>query len=74
MQRMNIDDGDIYLGEFANGALCSIQTSYVTVGNTPVSRRACTAAKVPSSAGWLKSTASASGSGWPTSPRRVQAG
>lgn len=32
---MNIDDGDIYLGEFANGALCSIQTSYVTVGNYP---------------------------------------
>jgi len=35
MQRMNIDDGDIYLGEFANGALCSIQTSFVTVGNYP---------------------------------------
>jgi predicted dehydrogenase len=35
MQRMNIDDGDIYIGEFANGALCSIQTSYVTVGNYP---------------------------------------
>jgi predicted dehydrogenase len=35
MQRMNIDDGDIYLGEFTNGALCSIQTSYVTVGNYP---------------------------------------
>jgi predicted dehydrogenase len=35
MQRMNIDDGDIYMGEFANGALCSIQTSYVTVGNYP---------------------------------------
>ena len=35
MQRMNIDDGDIYMGEFANGALCSIQTSFVTVGNYP---------------------------------------
>ena len=35
MQRVNIDDGDIYMGEFANGALCSIQTSYVTVGNYP---------------------------------------
>jgi predicted dehydrogenase len=35
MQRMNIDDGDIFLGEFANGALCSIQTSFVTVGNYP---------------------------------------
>ncbi len=35
MQRMNIDDGDIYMGEFANGAICSIQTSYVTVGNYP---------------------------------------
>ena len=32
---MNIDDGDIYMGEFANGALCSIQTSFVTVGNYP---------------------------------------
>jgi predicted dehydrogenase len=35
MQRMNIDDGDIYMGEFTNGALCSIQTSYVTIGNYP---------------------------------------
>ncbi|MGL4648932.1 MAG: Gfo/Idh/MocA family protein [Caldilineaceae bacterium] len=35
MMRMNIDDGDIYLGEFANGALTSIQTSFVTVGNYP---------------------------------------
>ena len=35
MMRMNIDDGDIYMGEFANGALCSIQTSFVTVGNYP---------------------------------------
>jgi predicted dehydrogenase len=33
--RMNIDDGDIFVGEFANGALCSIQTSFVTVGNYP---------------------------------------
>jgi len=35
VQRMNIDDGDIYMGEFANGALCSIQTSFVTIGNYP---------------------------------------
>jgi predicted dehydrogenase len=35
MMRMNIDDGDIFLGEFQNGALCSIQTSFVTVGNYP---------------------------------------
>ncbi|MFN8062566.1 MAG: Gfo/Idh/MocA family oxidoreductase [Vicinamibacterales bacterium] len=35
MMRMNIDDGDIFLGEFLNGALCSIQTSFVTVGNYP---------------------------------------
>ena len=35
MMRMNIDDGDIFLGEFANGALCSMQTSFVTVGNYP---------------------------------------
>jgi predicted dehydrogenase len=35
MMRMNIDDGDIFMGEFANGALGSIQTSFVTVGNYP---------------------------------------
>lgn len=35
MMRMNIDDGDIYIGEFANGALTSIQTSFVTIGNYP---------------------------------------
>jgi len=35
MMRMNIDDGDVFIGEFANGALCSIQTSFVTVGNYP---------------------------------------
>jgi predicted dehydrogenase len=35
MMRMNIDDGDIFIGEFGNGALCSIQTSFVTVGNYP---------------------------------------
>jgi predicted dehydrogenase len=35
MMRMNIDDGDIFLGEFTNGALCSIQTSFITVGNYP---------------------------------------
>ena len=35
MMRMNIDDGDIFIGEFANGTLCSVQTSFVTVGNYP---------------------------------------
>jgi predicted dehydrogenase len=35
MMRMNIDDGDIFLGEFANGAITSIQSSFVTVGNYP---------------------------------------
>ncbi len=35
MMRMNIDDGDIYIGEFTNGALTSIQTSFVTIGNYP---------------------------------------
>ena len=33
--RTNIDDYDIYIGEYANGAICSIQSSYVTVGNYP---------------------------------------
>ena len=35
MMRMNIDDGDIFIGEFENGAFGSIQTSFVTVGNYP---------------------------------------
>jgi predicted dehydrogenase len=35
MMRMNIDDGDIHLVEYANGAIGSIQTSFVTIGNFP---------------------------------------
>ena len=35
MMRMNIDDGDIFIGEYANGAFGSIQTSFVTIGNYP---------------------------------------
>jgi predicted dehydrogenase len=35
LMRMNIDDGDIFLAEFANGAIGSVQTSFVTVGNYP---------------------------------------
>jgi len=33
--RMNIDDGDIFIGEYTNGAIGSIQTSFITVGNYP---------------------------------------
>jgi predicted dehydrogenase len=35
MQRMNIDDGDMWVCEFGSGALASVQSSYVTVGNYP---------------------------------------
>jgi predicted dehydrogenase len=35
MMRVNIDDGDIYLGEYTNGVISSIQTSLVTIGNYP---------------------------------------
>jgi predicted dehydrogenase len=35
MMRMNIDDGDVFIGEFSNGAIASVQTSFVTVGNYP---------------------------------------
>jgi predicted dehydrogenase len=35
MMRANIDDGDIFIGEFEGGALCSVQSSFVTVGNYP---------------------------------------
>ena len=32
---MNIDDGDVFIGNFENGGFGSIQTSFVTVGNYP---------------------------------------
>lgn len=35
MMRINIDDGDIYIAEYTNGAIGSIQTSFVTIGNYP---------------------------------------
>jgi predicted dehydrogenase len=35
MMRMNIDDGTVYIGEYQNGAIGSVQTSYVTIGNYP---------------------------------------
>ncbi len=35
MMRMNIEDGDVFIGDYTNGALGSIQTSYVTIGNYP---------------------------------------
>lgn len=34
-ERINIDDADIFIGEADNGALFSLQSSYVTVGNYP---------------------------------------
>jgi predicted dehydrogenase len=35
MQRMNIDDGDMWICEFESPVMASIQSSYVTVGNYP---------------------------------------
>jgi len=35
MQRMNIDDADMWLCEFDPDVMASIQSSYVTVGNYP---------------------------------------
>ena len=35
MTRVNIDDGDMWIAEFGTGAIASIQSSYVTVGNYP---------------------------------------
>jgi predicted dehydrogenase len=35
MTRLNIDDGDVFLAEFGNGAIGSVQSSFVTVGNYP---------------------------------------
>ncbi len=34
-ERINVDDLDIFMGEADNGALFSMQSSYVTVGNYP---------------------------------------
>ena len=34
-ERLNIDDADMFMAEASNGALFSIQSSYVTVGNYP---------------------------------------
>lgn len=34
-ERINVDDTDIFIGECVNGALYSLQSSYVTVGNYP---------------------------------------
>lgn len=34
-ERINIDDADMFIGECANGALYSMQSSYVTIGNYP---------------------------------------
>jgi predicted dehydrogenase len=34
-QRLNIDDGDMWVCEFENNVIASIQSSYVTVGNFP---------------------------------------
>lgn len=35
MERMNIDDGDMWICEFEADVMASIQSSYVTVGNYP---------------------------------------
>jgi len=35
MERMNIDDGDMWICEFESPVMASIQSSYVTVGNYP---------------------------------------
>jgi predicted dehydrogenase len=34
-ERINIDDADMFMGEATSGALFSLQSSYVTVGNYP---------------------------------------
>ncbi len=33
--RTNIDDGDVYIGEYSQGGFCTIQSSYVTVNSYP---------------------------------------
>jgi predicted dehydrogenase len=35
MERVNIDDGDMWICEFGTNVMASIQSSYVTVGNYP---------------------------------------
>jgi len=39
---INIDDGDVFIGRMSDGALTTIQSSYVTVGNYPgIEARLC---------------------------------
>ena len=33
--RTNIDDGDVYIGEYEKGGFCTIQSSYVAVNSYP---------------------------------------
>lgn len=35
VMRTNIDDGDVYIGEYSQGGFCTIQSSYVTVNSYP---------------------------------------
>ena len=35
MMRANIDDGDIFIGEFAGGAICSVQAASSPSATTP---------------------------------------
>ena len=71
---MNIDDGDIYMGEYTNGAIGSIQTSYVTIGNYPGIEARLYGRKARSSAGWSRSSASPRRSRWPTRTRSSSSG
>ena len=59
MMRMNIDDGDIFIGEFASGAICSVQTSFVTVGNYPGIEVRVYGSEGALIAGWSRSSACA---------------
>ena len=69
MMRMNIDDGDIFIGEYTNGALGSIQTSFVDRRQLPRHRGAdLRKPRARSSAGWSRSSASPRRS---RSPRRT---
>ena len=72
MMPMNIDDGDIFIAEFANGAIGSVQTSFVTVGNYPGIEVRLTAPRGRSSRAWSRSWNRRDDQGSDSGRRRVQ--
>ncbi len=53
--RTNIDDGDVYIGEYSRGGFCTIQSSYVTVNSYPGLEARMYGSGARCSAAWARS-------------------